>query len=981
MVQQADPTSIARDEAASNDDEQLAAGEPLPASSDDLLAVNDEERGEEAAETNEVEVAEVAAAAAHHRLLIKSEADLPLEKRTFGPLLIWSGPQGQIPFLLFRPTRYSLEELHEELPRKPGSPPWHLSVAFHRTEVKLLQTILEDHGFSAQPSRSSNLLWCGSHVTPALLLGLGEFQKVNHFPRIHDITRKDLMARTLDVMRQTHGAAEYDFVPTTFVIPADTERLVQLMGKERYLSSWIVKPVASSRGRGISIIQQPHQLPQEDVVVSRYISNPLLIDGYKFDLRIYVAVTSFEPLRAYIFDEGLVRFSTEKYQYCGGASLRNMYMHLTNYSINKHSSRFVPNHDANEDDHGNKWSMSALRRCLARGGVDVEALFARIDALVLKTLIAVELPVVSACRRFCPRRNCCFELVGFDVLIDSTLKPWLLEVNMGPSLAVDSPLDLKVKTSMLCDLLTLVSLRAFDRSAQRKEKREKGQQRLERLARGEPTTKKRKPARAHQPFSETPAALRAIRELDEEGAKAGGWRRIYPVAHGAHYAHLFAVERQLNSMLCEVLAQRKIAEGHAPATARAPPLGAQSPTKPSTRRGGSGRRAPRSPGGVGFSQTYLKAIEPLESARKGEPSGASGQCEVRAETARPPPPEVTVEIYSGSWSAPSRSGSRDCDTRTADRQELARDCPSAPRASTAATFSVASSLEKGGQGDFPLVAALSAQPLQIKLGGQQVRDVIAECLRRLRRKLQGLPAPDSACRRRLKAIDDVLELSQRKHVLSAYQSTSPNRLRPRTASGHHGTYLNGSFATVSADGIVDRLSLVDRIFGNLGKAARSDRWDSAAQASTRLLSGMSDRQLLCSLAQSAALATPELQLDALSARVVSSILHGDFGGEFIARPHSAAVSGAATKVYGGAQNVQQGGFGHAADRNYHVRQSTSPYRSHLRPGNDARIFTTAVPLSRSGMPYRSSSAPRSRPYAVSLEPVSQHRLMDAAYGL
>ena len=42
---------------------------------------------------------------------------------------------------------------------------------------------------------------------------------------------------------------------------------------------------------------------QEDVVVSRYISNPLLVDGYKFDLRIYVAVTSFEPLRAYIFDE------------------------------------------------------------------------------------------------------------------------------------------------------------------------------------------------------------------------------------------------------------------------------------------------------------------------------------------------------------------------------------------------------------------------------------------------------------------------------------------------------------------------------------------------------------------------------------------------------------------------------------------------------------------------------------------------------
>ena len=273
----------------------------------EMRPVAEAEEAEDVEDVGEVAVAEVAAEAAKHRMLIKSEANLPLEQRSFGPLLIWSGSQGRIPYLLFRPTRYSLEELYEELPHRASSAPWNLSVTFYRTEVKLLQTILEDHGFSSHPSRTCNLLWCGSHVKPALLLGLGEHQKVNHFPRIHDITRKDLMARTLNAMRQTHGALEYDFIPTTFVLPADTELLVNQMQmqlhKERATSSWIVKPIASSRGRGISIVQQPHQLPQEDVVVSRYISNPLLVDGYKFDLRIYVAVTSFEPLRAYIFDE------------------------------------------------------------------------------------------------------------------------------------------------------------------------------------------------------------------------------------------------------------------------------------------------------------------------------------------------------------------------------------------------------------------------------------------------------------------------------------------------------------------------------------------------------------------------------------------------------------------------------------------------------------------------------------------------------
>ncbi len=96
---------------------------------------------------------------------------------------------------------------------------------------------------------------------------------------------------------------------------------------------WIVKPVASSRGRGIFLINhvrfklklnthlsiqmlnktllyetKPDQVPlDDDLVVSQYISNPLLIEGYKFDLRLYVAVTSYDPLVVYLYEEGLTR--------------------------------------------------------------------------------------------------------------------------------------------------------------------------------------------------------------------------------------------------------------------------------------------------------------------------------------------------------------------------------------------------------------------------------------------------------------------------------------------------------------------------------------------------------------------------------------------------------------------------------------------------------------------------------------------------
>ena len=66
----------------------------------------------------------------------------------------------------------------------------------------------------------------------------------------------------------------------------------------------------------------------------------------------------------------------------------------------------------------------------------------------------------SACKMFVPHRRNCFELYGFDILIDSDLKPWLLEVNLSPSLNCEAPIDMKIKSALICDLLNLIGLPA-----------------------------------------------------------------------------------------------------------------------------------------------------------------------------------------------------------------------------------------------------------------------------------------------------------------------------------------------------------------------------------------------------------------------------------------------------------------------------------------------------------------------------------------
>jgi hypothetical protein len=77
---------------------------------------------------------------------------------------------------------------------------------------------------------------------------------------------------------------------------------------------WIIKPASSSQGKGIFITQDIDEIPpKEQMVASVYIDSPLLVDGFKFDLRVYVALTSINPLRIYIYEEGLARFATQKY--------------------------------------------------------------------------------------------------------------------------------------------------------------------------------------------------------------------------------------------------------------------------------------------------------------------------------------------------------------------------------------------------------------------------------------------------------------------------------------------------------------------------------------------------------------------------------------------------------------------------------------------------------------------------------------------
>lgn len=269
-----------------------------------------------------------------------------------------------------------------------------------------------------------------------------------------------------------------DFViaPMSYLLTEEWEEF-QMEREREPTTLWILKPVAASCGRGIKVIQSHTKInKREGILASKYIANPHLINGLKYDLRVYVLVSSYNPLKVYMYDDGLVRFATEKYNNDPN-TLSKKFIHLTNFSVNKkNTAKFVKNNDKKknndgsddeDDDEGansSKWDFKQLRKAYEKNGINFQYVMAQFKDLITKTLISVEPQIIPNLQKNPTNRINCFELYGFDIMVDANLKPWVLEVNVLPSLSSSSPFDKRIKTMLVCDVLTLIGLRGYDKS-------------------------------------------------------------------------------------------------------------------------------------------------------------------------------------------------------------------------------------------------------------------------------------------------------------------------------------------------------------------------------------------------------------------------------------------------------------------------------------------------------------------------------------
>ncbi|XP_019735779.1 tubulin polyglutamylase TTLL7 isoform X4 [Hippocampus comes] len=412
------------------------------------------------------------------------------------------------------------------------------------TKYEIVRIVINEMDFlkTRDEDETANLIWNDSAVQHEKIAELRNYQRINHFPGMGEICRKDCLARNMSKMIKCQSQ-EYSFVPKTWIFPAEYtqfQNYVKELRRKRKQKTFIVKPANGAMGHGISLIRNCEKLPaQEHFIVQEYLDKPFLMEGYKFDLRIYILVTSCDPLRIFLYNDGLVRMGTEKYHAPSEANLSQLYMHLTNYSVNKHNENFERDETV---DKGSKRSISWFTEFLRTNDYDVAKFWGDVSELVVKTLIVAEPHVLHAYRMCRPGQppgsdSVCFEVLGFDIILDRKLKPWLLEINRAPSFGTDQKIDFDVKRGVLLNALKLLNIRASDKKRNLAQQKAEAQRRLY----GHGSIKKLSAAssdwerqrhtleRRREELKERLAQVRKqiCREAHEK-QHLGNYRRIYP---------------------------------------------------------------------------------------------------------------------------------------------------------------------------------------------------------------------------------------------------------------------------------------------------------------------------------------------------------------------------------------------------------------------------------------------------------------------
>ncbi len=338
-----------------------------------------------------------------------------------------------------RPRRYRIDDL-EEAP-----------------QTEHLSALLEGDGWQRTRNEDWDFFWSFQLHDESVFRSLRQGQLTNHFSGIGSIALKNtlhfyLAAAKRRMHRHDRGAA-FDFFPSTYTMPQDYEALLRAATAEPK-KNWVLKPTYLCTGRGIEMLQELPLAPRKPGwIVQEYVADPLLLPDHphKHVIRPFLLITSLNPLVIYLHRNGIVRITPRPYTLSKHA--------LADPAVHFFDGRGHPADPIRTID------LLTYRENLRVAGIDFEAIWEEIRRMMILTIMAHREPILAASLQRGEYLDGCYELLGCDVLVDSALKPWLLECNISPALRLSAPegtsdrdAQERAKNSVVTDTLLLLGL-------------------------------------------------------------------------------------------------------------------------------------------------------------------------------------------------------------------------------------------------------------------------------------------------------------------------------------------------------------------------------------------------------------------------------------------------------------------------------------------------------------------------------------------
>ena len=290
---------------------------------------------------------------------------------------------------------------------------------------------------------------------------INKYQKINRFYNYKEYVSKSLLYYNYQEFKKKFPN-DYNYMLKTYSFPEEKDLIIKKFGNYSLNNNkdiWMIKPSYGSLGLKITILTNFSEINLKNYLITKYLHNPHLIKGYKYDLRFHGLVSTIKPIKLYLYNEGLVRIASEKYHF-NMKQKQDKYSYLTNLYINKkNKNKFIyPKNVKNMED-SNLWNLETYRKYCARNNINYDKLNNEIADIFIKMMLSVREKLIKEIEDNNLESSNFYHLIGFDIILDENLKPYLLEANRRCGFRADNDAEKYYTFNIIADTLNIIGIR------------------------------------------------------------------------------------------------------------------------------------------------------------------------------------------------------------------------------------------------------------------------------------------------------------------------------------------------------------------------------------------------------------------------------------------------------------------------------------------------------------------------------------------